>query len=188
MSIRQPASIDRREAIMNAALEAFSRYGFRRTSIEDVADLAGVSRPLVYTHFKNKADLFASGAKWLSERIMADTEAAWPEDAAFEDGFAAAALAKGLPLFRLLKSSPHGAELMERSAQSNDGMREAMAARFSALIASRIGRRKGAQAFARMAARALDGVKASAQDEAQFEEDVRALARALAAGIREAFG
>ena len=38
------------ERIIRAAYLCFDRYGVRKTTIEDIAKTAGVSRPTVYKH------------------------------------------------------------------------------------------------------------------------------------------
>ena len=48
-----------REAILTAAERLFGERGFSKTSLEDIAAAAGVSRPLVYRYFGDKKDLFA---------------------------------------------------------------------------------------------------------------------------------
>ena len=45
-------------AILKAAFECFSRYGLRRTSMADIAELAGMSRPALYLHYAGKEDIF----------------------------------------------------------------------------------------------------------------------------------
>lgn len=47
-----------REALLDAAEEVFFDHGVARTSLEQIARHAGVTRGAVYWHFKNKADLF----------------------------------------------------------------------------------------------------------------------------------
>jgi AcrR family transcriptional regulator len=46
-----------RERILRSATELFQQQGYRRTSIDDVAQAAGVAKGTVYVHFKNKAEL-----------------------------------------------------------------------------------------------------------------------------------
>ncbi|MBX6393063.1 MAG: TetR family transcriptional regulator [Burkholderiales bacterium] len=46
-----------RRTIMDAALKTFSKQGIARTTMEDVARAAGVTRGAVYWHFANKRDL-----------------------------------------------------------------------------------------------------------------------------------
>ncbi|GGX91794.1 TetR family transcriptional regulator [Litchfieldella qijiaojingensis] len=47
-----------REALLDAAEEVFYEKGVARTSLEEIARHAGMTRGAVYWHFKNKADLF----------------------------------------------------------------------------------------------------------------------------------
>lgn len=47
-----------REALLTAAEEVFFAKGVARTSLEQVARHAGLTRGAVYWHFKNKGDLF----------------------------------------------------------------------------------------------------------------------------------
>ena len=48
----------RREAVLRAAIVAFSRGGLAGTSTEDIARLAGISQPYLFRLFGNKKDLF----------------------------------------------------------------------------------------------------------------------------------
>lgn len=47
-----------KEQIMNAAVVLFSKKGFYQTSMDDVAQQAGVAKGTLYYHFKNKSQLF----------------------------------------------------------------------------------------------------------------------------------
>lgn len=47
-----------REALILAALEAFSRDGYHATSLESIANDAGFSKGAVYSNFAGKSDLF----------------------------------------------------------------------------------------------------------------------------------
>lgn len=48
----------RQEQLLDAALGVFLRYGFRKTSMEEVARAAHISRQGLYLHWKTKEDLF----------------------------------------------------------------------------------------------------------------------------------
>jgi AcrR family transcriptional regulator len=47
-----------RDRILDAAMTVFRRHGFRRSSIEETADAAGLTRQALYHHFKSKEALF----------------------------------------------------------------------------------------------------------------------------------
>ncbi|MBZ0330553.1 TetR family transcriptional regulator [Halomonas sp. ANAO-440] len=49
-----------REALLDAAEEIFLERGVARTSLEQIARQAGMTRGAVYWHFRNKADLFSA--------------------------------------------------------------------------------------------------------------------------------
>src|SRR3954462_7337217 len=51
---------DRREAILDSALEVFSRRGYNGSSIDEIAQAAGISKALIYEHFPSKRDLHVS--------------------------------------------------------------------------------------------------------------------------------
>ena len=51
-------SADKRESILDAAARAFERLGFRKTSIGQIAERAGVGKGTIYLACKSKEDLF----------------------------------------------------------------------------------------------------------------------------------
>jgi AcrR family transcriptional regulator len=62
----------RRAHVLETALAVFVRHGFRKTSIEDIAKAAGISRQGIYLHFKDKDEIFsASIQKALDDGLQA---------------------------------------------------------------------------------------------------------------------
>lgn len=57
MSMRLPAPA-RREQILDVSVQVFAQRGFHATSMNDVADAAGVTKPVLYQHFDSKQDLY----------------------------------------------------------------------------------------------------------------------------------
>src|SRR4029450_7837311 len=68
---RQVAADGKREAILGAALELFGRYGYRRTSIDDIARQAGVAKGPVSLSVENKEALFRTLARSLLDGVLA---------------------------------------------------------------------------------------------------------------------
>lgn len=48
----------KQRALLDAAIGVFARYGYRKTSMDDIARAAGVSRQGLYLQFSNKEELF----------------------------------------------------------------------------------------------------------------------------------
>jgi TetR/AcrR family transcriptional regulator, regulator of autoinduction and epiphytic fitness len=62
---RQPGNMAGKESarqahVLETALTVFARHGFRKTSIEDIAKAAGISRQGLYLHFANKDEIFSA--------------------------------------------------------------------------------------------------------------------------------
>lgn len=51
------------EAILAGALQEFLENGYKGTSVDRLAKAAGVSKPTLYNHFKDKEDLFSAVIK-----------------------------------------------------------------------------------------------------------------------------
>ena len=70
---RRLTAEERRSAILDAALTAFSQKGYHATSLDDIAREAGVSKALIYEHFASKqelhADLIARNGRELTQRV-----------------------------------------------------------------------------------------------------------------------
>src|SRR5436190_20334550 len=60
-----------RDRILDAAMLVFRRQGFRRSSIEQAADAAGLTRQALYHHFKSREALFRAVIERLHENALA---------------------------------------------------------------------------------------------------------------------
>jgi AcrR family transcriptional regulator len=61
VAVRQRLTRDeRRERILEAASQVFADRGYDGASIEEIADAAGITRPVIYDHFDSKRDLHIS--------------------------------------------------------------------------------------------------------------------------------
>jgi TetR/AcrR family transcriptional regulator len=54
------SSQDRREQIIQTAIQIFSQKGFRGTTTREIAQAAGVTEALVFQHFADKEELYAA--------------------------------------------------------------------------------------------------------------------------------
>jgi AcrR family transcriptional regulator len=51
-------SLERRDQLLKAAIELFVDRGYHTVGMDDIADRAGVSKPILYQHFASKLDLY----------------------------------------------------------------------------------------------------------------------------------
>jgi AcrR family transcriptional regulator len=66
-----PADDARRRKLLEAALGVFLRYGFKKTSMDEVARAADLSRQGLYLHFASKEELFRATLAYTLETSLA---------------------------------------------------------------------------------------------------------------------
>ena len=83
---RVDANDARRESLLQAAIGVFLRYGYRKTSVDDVARAADLSRQGLYLHFATKEELFKEAVIHLATQGRTKMRAALErDDLAIED-------------------------------------------------------------------------------------------------------
>jgi AcrR family transcriptional regulator len=122
-SARLPAA-ERRRQLLDVALEEFGSKGYHATSMNDVADAAGVTKPVLYQHFSSKRELFLEllrevGTRLRDEVAKATVEAAGPRQQV-EAGFTA--------YFRWVAANRGGFDVLFAGETRRDGefVREAL--------------------------------------------------------------
>src|SRR3974390_1975056 len=125
-----------RDRILDAAMRVFRRHGFRRSSIEQAAEEAGLTRQALYHHFESKEALFRAVLERLYANALAAeaaaARAAEERGGSLADVLSAEIAARLGALFAALEGSPHLEELFsEHLAQARD-LYQSYATRFEA--------------------------------------------------------
>jgi AcrR family transcriptional regulator len=60
----------RQAAILAAAVKVFFQFGYRKTSMEDVAAAAQVSRQTLYLQFRDKERLFRAALEYVTGQML----------------------------------------------------------------------------------------------------------------------
>lgn len=132
------------DRILDAAMRVFRRQGFRRSSIEQAAAEAGLTRQALYHHFSSKEALFRGAIARLYDRaLVAEAETAGiAEDAGHElvDIIVAQIGARIGLLSAELDGSPHIEELVEEHLTQARDLYQTYAARFADEVAATIAR------------------------------------------------
>ncbi|WP_263357437.1 TetR/AcrR family transcriptional regulator [Acidicapsa ligni] len=71
MPILELVENEKKLRVLAAAKIVFLRYGFRRVTMQDIADEAGISRPALYLVFPNKEEVFIATIGHLSGESLA---------------------------------------------------------------------------------------------------------------------
>ena len=74
--VRMPRA-QREEQILRIAEEVFAERGFQATTMEDIAERVGVTKPLIYEYFGSKEGLLSACITRARTQLRVATEAAW---------------------------------------------------------------------------------------------------------------
>ena len=192
--------MDPRTRILDAAMLVFRRQGFRRSSIEQAAEAAGLTRQALYHHFKSKEALFRAVIERLHESALAAeiaaASAAEIAGGSLADILVASVSAKLGKLAASLDGSPHVEELFsEHLVQARDLYQKYSAAYAQQIAATIAGvcRKQGLvlnagmtpQYLARCVEMAVNGTKSAypaMQPADAFLKDLEMMLRTLIAG------
>ena len=85
MAVRPATDDTVRRRILDSALDVFIRYGFRKTSMDDIARGADLSRQGLYLHFKSKDELIRAVASHAVQTNLEKVERALAQDRPTEE-------------------------------------------------------------------------------------------------------
>jgi AcrR family transcriptional regulator len=71
---------DKRAQLIEAAWHLFGGQGFGKTTIQDIADQAGISKGAVYLHFRSKSEILAAIMERMDEEVKAGVRAILDRD------------------------------------------------------------------------------------------------------------
>ncbi len=81
-------SADKKKLILKVATELFSRFGFAKTSLDEIAASARIAKGTIYYHFKDKEELFLEAVEHKAEEFFQVLGARLAELADFEEKLA----------------------------------------------------------------------------------------------------
>ena len=164
---------DKKSKILSAGKGLFLRYGYKRVSMNDIAEAAGISRPALYLVFKNKEEIFkGSYEQWVDEKIFEIEEKAATVNTPKGKLRLAFELGVVLPT-EAMKASPELNELVERNFGYGSRKLEDLVKRFLAPIAPR--KSKEGSWTAERAAHLLVSAVSGFKQTAESSEDLRLL-------------
>ena len=113
-SKRMPRAV-REQQMLDAAVEIFGQRGYMAASMDEIAELAGVSKPLVYLYLNSKEDLFTAcirrEAAALTEAVRTGVRTELPADRQLWDGL--------LAFFTHTSRNPHAWSVLHLQARTH---------------------------------------------------------------------
>lgn len=103
----------RRSRIIEGAIRVFLAYGFSRTTMDDIARAAEVSRPALYLVFKNKTDIYRAIAQTMLKDSVETARVALESDDPFDQRMITAIREAMISLIQQFQQSPHGGEILD---------------------------------------------------------------------------
>ena len=188
---------EKRRRVLEGATKVFLAYGYNRTTMDDIARAAEMSRPALYLLFRNKSDIYRVLASGFFEESMALTREALGGGGAFAERMNAMVDKSMIALIETIMASPHGAEILGAKDSLAADLAKDWCTRISETVAEAIdteadqrgvdlaGRGLSAQTLADLFCDAMEGMKSRIDDipamRARAHTLVRLIERALAA-------
>jgi AcrR family transcriptional regulator len=105
----------KKNKILTAARSVFLRYGFRRVTMHDIAEAAGISRPALYLVFKSKEEIFIGVYRQFVDETLAEIERAMATATSSQKKMERAFEIWAVRPFGVMMNSPEAKELLECS-------------------------------------------------------------------------
>ena len=178
--------------VLEAAQSVFFRYGYRRTTMGDLASAAGVSRPALYLLYCNKEQVFEAVLRDFLARTLAEVRETLKAPVGAEEKLRLAFDLWAVRPFGLLMATPDAKELIdcgfEFAREAIDQGTAAFEAELAAILAP-----LHAQApdpaltpdqIARILTRAVHGFKESARDPESLRAMIEGLLKMVLGSLR----
>ena len=187
-----PISENQREAvILEAAMIAFSRYGYSRTKMDDIAQASGIARTALYKVYRNKEHIFRALAEQVHTEALAAAQAALCGDEDFLVRLPNALIARDTHLLMIGHTGPHADEIAELYLSLAGDLAKRFNSQFVDDMSEAIERARKSNVFelpkiyhsahdlAHLLRLALEGVKSEVKSVEAFERLARQLIAAM---------
>ncbi len=122
------------DGILKAALETFAIFGYKKTAMSDISDRAGVSRPTLYTYFKNKESIFFAVTEGIHKSVIDGGRLALGPPATLEENLTSAFEEWTRPFMEVLFGLTYGQELIGAGGSVASNVSKNALERFQGLL------------------------------------------------------
>ena len=186
----------KRLRILEGAMKTFLAYGFSRTTMDDIARAAEMSRPALYLLFKNKTDIYRAIAQMLLDRSAEEAQVVLSAEGSLGDRLTAMIEACLIAMMQAIAESPHGAEILDMKSSLAGDIAATWRSGLSGSVERAIGeeaKRNGidlaarglsAKGMADMLLDGLEGIKMRLTDPGEQRKAARGLVRVIELAIK----
>lgn len=179
----------RRTRILKAATAVFLRYGFAKTTMVDIAEATGLTRPTLYQEFPDKESVFHAVVDDMVATKLAEIRAGLGRRKTLEAKLRFACDAWGAEGFDLVRAHPDAADMFAMGFSSVCRGYEGFGELLEEILREPVGRTpsdQGAQSardLARMMVYAIKGFKDIAKDGADIRRLIATQVAVVAAAL-----
>ncbi|MEM8917398.1 MAG: helix-turn-helix domain-containing protein [Pseudomonadota bacterium] len=174
-------------ALLDGAMEQFTRHGFAKTSMSDIAKASGVSRTSLYNHFRTKEDVFRALSSRINDRVYCEVVAAIGSEGAWDERLLSIINARVSWVYELLHASEYGRELIDEKNRICGGNVLAANDQFAILIEEllnkNLGKRPENATIASLLIQSVNGVLEKAETKKDAEKRVSMLVGLFCKGL-----
>jgi AcrR family transcriptional regulator len=136
MSNNKLASAEKRQPILSAALEVFFKYGYKRVTMNEIAEAAGISRPGLYLHFSSKEEVFRAALRQFADGLIEEISNGLHSRKMIEEKLRYAFEVWTVRRFDLTLNSPEAKEISDCSYEFARGTIDQSYQRLESVLAS----------------------------------------------------
>ncbi len=177
------------DLLLDGAMRQFTRHGFAKTSMADIASESGISRTSLYNRFATKEDVFKALSGRINERVYQAVVTATRGPGPWDQRLLRIINARIGWVYELLHGSAYGRELIDEKNRICGGEVLASNDRFAAVIedvfATHLPHRGDAGLLALVLVRSVNGVLERAANRRDAEDGVSLLVGLFCKGAIE---
>jgi AcrR family transcriptional regulator len=181
----------REEQVLTAARDIFMRYGFKRTTMSDLADAAQMSRPALYLIFSSKEDVFRALMTQIFSELLDEVREGVSQHKDIADQLTSAFEVWCVRPFETIQSSPDAKDLLEGGYEFASAITVQAFADFELILSNALRPLVSAQTMPPLSAEqlahiltsAVQGFKESASSVQQLRHLITGLITIVLAGL-----
>jgi len=168
------AAMARRDDVVRAAIGVFLRYGYARTTMGDIAQAAGLTRPTLYLTFPYKERIFTAVVEKMIEDKLIEIRGGLPRQKSLETKLRFACNAWAAEGYELVQAHPDAADMFDLGFKSVCAGYDQFGALLAEILDEPLGR-SSLELSARDAARAVVFAMRGFKDVATSGAEMRGL-------------